>query len=154
MKKSAVLPALLVAFAAMIITGCARPVAPEYRGLTHLRVDNPGLASSAISADLEYFNPNAYSMKIKSGEMDVYINDRYIGKTILDTMTVIPASENFSIPVSMKVDMKQIFSNALDLVLNKEVNIKLAGSAKLSKGALSFRVPISYEGRQKIDIHL
>ncbi len=93
-------------------------------------------------------------MKIKSGEMDVYINDRYIGKTTLDTMTVIPASENFSIPVSMKVDMKQIFSNALDLVLNKEVNIKLAGSAKLSKGAFSFRVPISYEGRQKIDIHL
>jgi hypothetical protein len=54
----------------------------------------------------------------------------------------------------MKVDMKQVYSNALDILLNNEVNIKLDGFAKLGKGGIFFDVPIKYEGKQKIDIHL
>ena len=93
-------------------------------------------------------------MKLKYGEMSVYLNNRFLGKTILDTMTLIPARDSFSIPVSMKVDMKQVYSNALDILLNHEVNIRLDGFAKLGKGGIFFDVPIKYEGKQKIDIHL
>ena len=93
-------------------------------------------------------------MKLKYGEMNVYFNNRFLGKTILDTLTVIPARDSFLIPVSMKIDMKQVYSNALDILLNNEVNIKLDGFAKLGKGVIFFDVPIKYEGKQKIDIHL
>ncbi|HMC84425.1 MAG TPA: hypothetical protein VKI61_02830, partial [Chitinophagaceae bacterium] len=66
----------------------------------------------------------------------------------------VPAMDSFSIPVSMKVDMKQIYSNALEILMNNEVNIKLDGFAKLGKGAIYFNVPIKFEGKQKLDIHL
>ena len=93
-------------------------------------------------------------MKLKYGEVDVYLNNRFLGKTILDTLTAIPARDSFLIPVSMKVDMKQVYSNALDILLSNEAIIKLEGFAKLGKGGIFFNLPLKYEGTQKIDIHL
>ena len=138
----------------LLLPGCGKPLAPEYGSLENLRVNTLGIGESAISADLKYYNPNNFAMKLKYGEMDVYLNNRFLGKTILDTLTAIPARDSFLIPVSMKVDMKQVYSNAIDILLNNEVNIKLDGFAKLGKGLIFFDVPIKYEGKQKIDIHL
>ncbi len=138
----------------LLLAACSKPLAPEYLGLDNLRVNSLGVGESAISANLKYFNPNHFAMKLKSGEMEVYLNNRFLGKTILDTLTAVPARDTFLIPVSMKVDMKQIYSNAVDILLNNEVNIRLHGFARLGKGLISFDVPIQYEGKQKIDIHL
>ncbi len=148
------IPVLPVLFCLMVFSGCKQPQAPQYAGLENLRVNTIGIGESAVSADLKYFNPNNYTLKLKYGEMNVYINNRFIGKTLLDTLTFIPAKDSFLIPVSMKVDMKQIYSNALDILLNHEATIKLDGFAKLGKSGLYFNVPIQYEGKQKIDISL
>jgi LEA14-like dessication related protein len=129
-------------------------MAPLYAGVTNFKVGSLGLGESVVSADLKYFNPNNFKMKLKYGEMDIYVNNRFIGKTLLDTLTAIPANDSFLIPVSIKVDMKQIYSNALDILLLREAAIKLQGFAKLGKGGLYFNVPINYAGRQKIDIGL
>jgi LEA14-like dessication related protein len=154
MKKPAVQLLTIFSICILLLQGCVKPVAPEYRGLANLRVNALGAGESAISADLMYYNPNNFKMKLKYGEMNVYLNDKLLGKTVLDTLTQIPARDSFLIPVSMKVDMKQVYSNALDILLNNEVNIKLDGFAKLGKGGIFFDVPIKYEGKQKIDIHL
>ncbi|MEO6314112.1 MAG: LEA type 2 family protein [Chitinophagaceae bacterium] len=138
----------------LALVGCGKPLAPEYRSIENLRVSTLGIGESAISADLKYYNPNNFTLKLKYGETDVYLNNRFLGKTFLDTLTVIPARDSFLIPVSMKVDMKQVYANALDLLLSNEVTIKLDGFAKMGKGLIFFNVPIKYEGKQKIDIHL
>lgn len=154
MKKIVACLLVCCSICLLLLQGCSRPLAPEYRGLDNLRINQLGIGESAISADLEYYNPNNFKMKLKYGEMNVYFNNRFLGKTILDTLTVIPARDSFLIPVSIKIDMKQVYSNALDILLNNEVNIKLDGFAKLGKGVIFFDVPIKYEGKQKIDIHL
>jgi LEA14-like dessication related protein len=140
--------------ALVLLLACSKPIAPDYRGIDNFRINSLGVGESAVSADLKYYNPNSFKMKLKYGETSVYLNNRFIGKTILDTLTEIPARDSFLIPVSMKVDMKQFYSNALDILLNNEVTIKLDGFAKLGKGLIFFDVPIKYEGKQKIDIHL
>ncbi len=152
--KSHFLLIILMTGCFCILTGCNRPVAPQYGGITNFKVSAFGLGESVVSADLKYFNPNNFKMKLKYGEMNVFVNSRFIGKTLLDTMTEIPANDSFLIPVSMKVDMKKIYSNALDILLAQEANIKLDGFAKLGKAGLYFNLPISYEGKQKIDLGL
>ena len=151
-KKCFDIPVLLAVL--LILAGCSRPIAPDYRGIDNFRINSLGVGESAVSADLKYYNPNSFKMKLKYGETSVYLNNRFIGKTILDTLTEIPARDSFLIPVSMKVDMKQFYSNALDILLNNEITIKLDGFAKLGKGLIFFDVPIKYEGKQKVDIHL
>ncbi len=144
----------LLGLLAVLMVGCSRPIVPEYRSIENFRVNSVGAGESAISADLKYYNPNNFTLKLKYGETDVYLNNRLVGKTILDTLTVIPARDSFLIPVSMKVDMKQVYANALDILLTKEVLIKLDGFAKMGKGGIFFNLPIKYEGKQKIDINL
>ena len=143
-----------VAASLLLLQGCSRPIAPEYAGIENLRVNSLGIGSSAVSADLKYYNPNNFTLKLKKGEVDVYMNNRFLGKTILDTLTAIPARDSFLIPVSMKVDMKQVYSNALDILLSNEVKIKLEGFAKMGKGGIYFDLPIRYEGKQQLDIKL
>ena len=154
MKAKHTIGWLLVLLAALSITACSKPVAPVYGGIENFRVNSLGVGQSAVSADLKYYNPNGFNMKLKSGAVDVYMNNRFLGKTILDTSILIPARDSFLIPVSMKVDMKQVYSNALDILLSNEVNIKLDGAAKLGKGLLFFDLPIQYEGKQALDIKL
>jgi len=154
MKKMCQLWLVLATLLVVALASCNKPVAPEYRSIENFRVNNLGVGESAISADLKYYNPNNFSLKLKYGETNVYLNNKLLGKTVLDTMTVIPARDSFLIPVSMKVDMKQVYANALDILLSNEVNIRLDGYAKMGKGALFFNMPIKYEGLQKLDIHL
>ena len=152
MKKRSVW--LLVLPLLLLAVSCSKPIAPDYRGIDNFKINSLGAGESAVSADLKYYNPNNFKLKLKSGEAGIYVNNRFIGKTVLDTLIEIPARDSFLIPVSMKVDMKQFYANAVDILLNNEVTIKLDGFAKLAKGLISFQVPIQYEGRQKIDIHL
>lgn len=144
----------LVLISVLILDSCSRPIAPQYAGVAAIRINNIASGESDVSADLKFFNPNKFRMNLKNGSVDVFVNNRFIGKTLLDTLTQIPASDSFNIPVSMRVDMKQILANALDIFLSHEVLIKLDGSAKLGKSGLYFNVPIQYEGRQKIDLDL
>jgi len=154
MKTQIVRFLAVIGMAVLLLTSCSRPIAPEYRSIENFRVTSLGVGESAISADLKYYNPNNFTLKLKYGETDVYLNNRFLGKTILDTLTLIPARDSFLIPVSMKVDMKQVYSNALDILLSNEVTIKLDGFAKMGKGGIFFNLPIKYEGKQKIDINL
>lgn len=112
-----------------------------------------GTNESAVSADIKYYNPNPYPMKLKQGEVGVFINDRYVGKTMLDTAIAIPARDSFLIPVSMKLETKQVFSNALSAVLSGSVKVKLEGFARVSRGGLTMKLPVQYEGEQKLDLH-
>ncbi len=150
-KKSSL--RLITLAALLFLASCSRPLAPEYGGIENFRVNTLGVGESAISADLKYYNPNNFALKLKYGETDVYLNNRFLGKTVLDTLTVIPARDSFFIPVSMKVDMKQVYSNALSILLSNQVQIKLNGYAKMGKGGIYFNLPINYEGTQKLDIN-
>jgi LEA14-like dessication related protein len=154
MKNSFYILCILIILWLPAFTSCRQPQAPQYAGLENFKVNALGIGESVVSADLKYFNPNSFTMKLKYGEMDVYINNRFLGKTLLDTLTFIPARDSFLIPVSMKVDMKQIYSNALDILLTHEATIRLDGFAKLGKAGLYFDVPVKYEGKQKIEISL
>jgi hypothetical protein len=50
----------------------------------------------------------------------------------------------------MRVDMKAITSNVLSILLNKEVDIKLQGKARIGRSGFYMNVPILYEGKQKM----
>ena len=89
-------------------------------------------------------------MQLKEGEVDVYINDKYLGKSNLDSMIQVPSKDTFFIPIIMKVDMGNIFSNMVQIMANPEVNVKLEGRAKMGKRGIFINYPIRYEGKQLI----
>jgi hypothetical protein len=87
---------------------------------------------------------------LQQSDISVYIDDQLAGTTIVDTIIGIPAKDTFSVPVKVAIDMKNILRNALTIFTNEKVNIKLVGTATLKKSNMTFRVPISYSGEQKL----
>ena len=130
---------------------CQKPLAPEYRGLENLQIGKLTTQESIISTNLKFYNPNSFGLQMKKAEMDIYLNEKLVDHYLLDSTIYISKLDTFLIPVSLKIDFKNIFNNALQSLLTNEVKIRLAGYAKLKKGAVGFKVPLVYEEKQKLD---
>ncbi|MGB8192356.1 MAG: LEA type 2 family protein [Chitinophagaceae bacterium] len=150
LKRS--LYSLVLLICAFSLSFCGKPKQPDYIDFQHLNIKKASLDKSVITFDLRYFNPNNFRMQLKEAAVDVYFNDKFVGKSVLDSLIHIPARDTFLIPVSMQVQMKSLLTNAMQLLLNPDVMVKLNGNARLGKGGIFLNVPISYEGKQRIDI--
>lgn len=142
----------LLAICLFGLSFCGKPKQPDYIDFQNLKLNKAGLNQSVINFDLRYFNPNKYKLQLKQASVDVYFNDKFVGHSSLDSLIHIPARDTFMIPVSMQLEMKSLVKNAVQLLMNPDVMVKLTGSAKVGKGGIFLNVPISYEGKQRIDI--
>ena len=131
---------------------CGKPKEPDYVDFQHLRLKKAGLDQAVLTFDLRYFNPNKFRVQLKKAEVDIYFNNKYLGHSVLDTVISIPRLDTFSIPVSMQVKLKDAFANAVQLLLNPDVMVKLKGNARVGKNGFYTNVPINYEGKKRIDL--
>ena len=138
----------------MAIFGCSKPKDLQYIDFQNFQVQELGLGESVISADLKYYNPNNFKLNLKDGDLNVSLNNTFLGNSKLDTLLQIPKKDTFLIPLKMKVDMKTFLSKALNVLLTNEVDVKLDGNAKLGKAGIYFNVPIHYQGKQKLNLNL
>lgn len=143
---------LLLVLCLFGLSFCGKPKQPDYIDFQNLRVQKAALDRSTITFDLRYFNPNNFRLQLKEASVDVYFNDKYVGRSVLDSLIQIPARDTFLIPASMEVDVKSLVKNAVQLLLNPDVMVKLDGEARVGKGGVFFNVPINYEGKQRIDL--
>jgi LEA14-like dessication related protein len=130
--------------------GCSQPEAPEYLGLQNVQVMKADAVQSVLSADVKFFNPNAFNMQLKKAEMDIYLNDKLANHYLLDSTINIPAKDSFCVPVNLTLVWRNILGNAMQSIMNDQVKIKLNGHAQVKKGGFGFRVPILFEETEKL----
>ncbi|MBE7171365.1 MAG: LEA type 2 family protein [Williamsia sp.] len=136
-----------------IFASCKKPQALQYVDFQHFQVSEITKGRSDLSADLKFYNPNPYKLRLKSAEMNFYVNDQYFGKSVLDTLMEIPKRDTFLVPVSIKeVELKKVLLNGLGALLTQEYNIRLDGKAKIGKAGFYFTFPLHYEGKQRLDL--
>lgn len=131
---------------------CAKPKELEYLDLQNFKINSLGMNGSVISAEVKYYNPNAFRMKLKKAEMDVTVNNVFLGHSTLDTLMDIPKLDTFFIPVHMTIDMKALLSNSFNALFSNEVDLKLEGNAKLGKAGVYKNFPFFYQGKQKFKL--
>jgi len=146
LKKTALLPFLL-----LVLVCCRKPQGFDYRDVKNIKIDKLGFDKTTLSMDLVYFNPNNFGVDLKRVDCDVYLNQNYLGKYQLDTLMHINKRSEFTLPSRMSVDMRDIFKNALNVILGNEVLITTKGSTRVGKSGIFVTIPFSYEGRHKID---
>ena len=147
------LPYTLSIFLALIIllNSCSAPKELEYREFRNFSVQKIGFASSSIKMDMIYYNPNGFGLQLKRTELDVFVNAVLLGHTTQEYQITIPKKEQFIIPITMEVDMKNLLKNSLTSIFNKEVNVKVTGSIKVGKANVFISFPVNYEGIQAVD---
>ncbi len=144
MKKNLWLFSLVI----MALFSCSSPKALEYKTYHNFNIEKLGFNNSAISLDLEYYNPNNFGMQLKSTDLDIFINGNLLGHSSLDTLINIPRRDTFSIPVKFNMDMQNIFKNAWNTLVGKEVLVRLSGKVKVGKANVFMSFPIQYESKQ------
>ena len=123
---------------------------PVFIESKNFRVGKLGLQKSTVNMTLDYFNPNGFALTLENADLDVYVENKYVGKTILSERISIPAKDTFSIPVKIDVEMKNLVSNLIMVGLNEDVELKLKGTARLKKAGIGITLPIDYSGRHKL----
>ncbi len=102
--------------------------------------------------ELVYYNPNKFRVDIKKVDCEVFMNDQYLGRYQLDTLMRVPKKAEFALPSSMLVDMRGVYKNAMTVLLNKEVTMRVKGTTKVGKAGVFVNMPFTYEGKHKLDL--
>ncbi len=132
------------------MAACSAPKELVYKDFNSFSLNKLGLGSSSVKMNLVYYNPNNFGLQLKRTDLDIYIDGTYLGHTSQDHQITIPKLTEFSLPISMEVDMKNVFKNALNTLLSKEVTVKVTGRIKLGKANVFFGMPVNYEGKQQL----
>ncbi len=98
-----------------------------------------------------YYNPNGFGLQLSRTELDVFVNEVLLGHTSQEYQITIPKKEQFVIPVTMDVDMKNLLKNSLTTLFNNEVKVKVTGSIKVGKANVFMSFPVNYEGIQAVN---
>lgn len=134
-----------ILFAGMLALSCKKPDSFEYREMRNFKIDSLGFGKSSVHMDLVYFNPNNFGVDLKHIDCDVYIDNKLLGKYLLDTTMHIAKRSEFVVPSTMLVDMKNLFRNSLHLLFSKELDVQLKGNTKVGKGGIYINVPFTYQ---------
>ena len=134
----------------VLAVGCKQPQPAEYYGFQDIQVIATPGGQPTLATVVKLYNPNPYALQLRRAEVDVAINGKHAGHSLLDTTINIPKRDTFYVPVAMQVDLSSLLSNALQTFLSKKATITLDGRVKIKKGMLTFNRPFHYEGKEDI----
>jgi LEA14-like dessication related protein len=120
-----------------------------YRDFKNLTVGKAGFATTTLKLDLIYYNPNNFGLQLKYTDLDIFVDNNYLGHSSQDYQISIPRLAEFTLPLIIEVDMKNLLKNAFPTLLGKEVMVKVTGTVKLGKANVYKTFPVNYEGLQR-----
>ena len=144
--------ALLSALFALLLAACQKPQSFDYRDVKNIHIENMGFDRTTLAMELVYFNPNGFGVDLKKVDCDVYVDNTYLGKYLLDTSMHIPRRAEFMLPSRIQVDMKAVLKNGLNLLFSKEVLVNVKGTTRVGKAGFYKTVPFNYEARHTLSL--
>ena len=149
MKSKLLLHSVAILLISIFATSCQAPKELVYRDFKNLTVEKVGFAATTLKLDLVYYNPNNFGLQLSYTDLDIYVDNNYLGHSTQDYQISIPRLAEFTMPLAIEVDMKNLLKNALPTLFGKEVMVKITGKVKLGKANVFKTFPVNYEGLQK-----
>ena len=107
--------------------------------------------SSQLFTRLSFYNPNAYNLELKRGDVNVYLDDKLANHYVMDSTINIPKKDTFYVPLNLKISPKLLISSALNMLLNNnKIKVRLEGSVHVKRNGFTFKVPVNYEVMQSL----
>lgn len=141
-----------VLFFAIICSGCLGKLKePELIEVENIRLGGGGKLNT-LSGDVRLFNPNKHNLAFRSGNLDIYVEDKLLGKTALDSLIKVPKLDTFLIPIKIDLQTNNLLSNALSFAFKDSLKVRFEGKVKVGRLGMFITRSVRYETREKIDI--
>jgi len=141
----------LLAVIGLMFGGCQKPDQPiVLKRIKDVVVDattDPMLKAQAI-----FHNPNNVRMRLKKIKIDIIINGKKTGEIDQDLKTVIPARSEFTVPLEVKLAMKEVgfLDTIFSMLGGKKFAVQYKGVLKLSYHGVPIRVPVDYNDEIRV----
>lgn len=135
----------------LLLAGCKKPDQDiVLRNIKDVVVDattEPLLRANAI-----FFNPNNIRGRLKKIDIEIFVNGKKAAKVDQSLKMSIPAAAEFTVPLEVKLAMKELgfMDTILGMVGGKTFKIHYKGSLKLSYRGLPINVPVDFEDEVKL----
>lgn len=149
MKISKALYPTLLVLLILLACSCQSPKELVYRDFKNLKLGKLGFGASTLNLDLVYYNPNNFGLQLKSTDLDIFVDNTYLGHSSQDLQINIPRLAEFTLPLQIELDMKNALKNVLPTLFGKEVVVKMTGKVKLGKANVYKSFTVNYESIQK-----
>ena len=133
------------------LAGCKRPKEDiVLRQIKDVVVDastDPMLKANAI-----FYNPNSMRGKLKKIKIDVFLNGKKAASVDQELKTVIPANDEFTVPIEVKLAIKELgfMDTLLGMIGGKTFEVRYEGALKLSYHGVPINVPVNYKDEIRI----
>ncbi len=144
-------PLFIYSLILLVFMSCKQPEIPQYQGIQSLGISKISMNESMVSANLKFYNPNPYPLKLNHADVQVLLEGKPAGHCILDSTIIMPARDSFYLPVSFTIDLGSILKNAFQLLIHGQVKVNAEGFVRIHKSGVGFRIPVHYEEYHKID---
>lgn len=136
---------LLLAMPLIFLQGCFDYEDVEFKGVKNVSLIDRTENNLKLQVDVLVDNPNKFNIKVKKSTLDIYLNDKYVGKTTLDDKIVLKKRTEAVYGVVLNADTKSIMKAAMGSlggILKGSVDIRLKGKVKGSVYGISKSVEV------------
>lgn len=123
----------------------AEPSAPEYLRTKNWKIEKVSGTILELTAEVVFYNPNKVKAKLRDLDLDIFLNEKFLGKVIQDNMVKIPGKSSFDIPIRFKFDLSKSelgLSSLLGLLSNNKFIVDMKGFLKANVFALPFKIKL------------
>lgn len=136
----------------VLLGACKVSEEPTFEKMKNIKVLSLKLDDVQITCDAFFQNPNDVGVELIETDLDIIVNKVNTGKIAQTSNTVIKANNQFSIPLKISFNPKDVFKNEKGGLLgsvvssftDKKINLVYKGKVKLKKAGISFDVPVDY----------
>ena len=132
------------------LSSCLSYKQVELVDVTNIQVDRMDAKGIALRVDALVDNPNNYRIQVLDPDVDLFVNDKFIGKGILDTALVLSKNSRqvYSIPLHAELQGGALLMVLMSGVFGgNEVKLAAKGTVVGKVGLLRKRFPFVFEER-------
>jgi LEA14-like dessication related protein len=115
----------------LIVTSCANFEEPEFISSDGVKMGEMEGKKISLTADVKVSNPNWFSIKIKPSNLDVYIENQYMGKIYLEKKVKMKAKKESTLSMELRAELADgAMITALKYANKENVKVHLIGKVK------------------------
>ncbi len=105
-----------------------------------------------LKAEARFYNPNKARLKLKNIQIDVWVDGKQSARIDQRLNTLIKARSEFTIPLEVKVSLKEIglMDALMGLLGGKKFEIHYVGNVKLAAHGIPVTVPVDHKKRVRL----
>ncbi len=138
----------------VIVIGCAPKEQIRFRSVRNMVLEATLDGVPLLHGEAVFYNPNRLKMKLKEVKIEVFIDDEKSAETDKKYDLKIPAYDEFTIPIELRLTMRKegLLGAVFNLLQGKKYTVHYLGHIRVHVHGVTVKIPIDYTDQLKVKI--